>query len=186
MADDGFDAFVRGAQSRLVRYADLLCGDRGRAEDLVQHALVKTYLAWQRVASGSPETYARTVISHANIDWWRRRKWRETPTEVVPDHAIGTDHASDYVRRDAIMRALALLTRRERTMVVLRFLYGMTEPEVAAELGCAVGTVKSGTARGLAKLRALPELQSERLRAMPDLGSERLAEMRSEGMAQDV
>jgi RNA polymerase sigma-70 factor (sigma-E family) len=163
VADDGFDAFVRAAQSRLVRYADLLCGDRGRAEDLVQHALVKTYLAWSRVAGGNPETYARTVISHANIDWWRRRRWRETPTEVVPDRATGADHATDYVRRDAVMRALGKLTRRERSMVVLRFLYGMTEPEVAAELGCAVGTVKSGTARGLAKLRTQPELQGERM-----------------------
>jgi RNA polymerase sigma-70 factor (sigma-E family) len=163
VADDGFDAFVRGAQGRLVRYADLICGDRGRAEDLVQHALVKTYLAWSRLSLGSPETYARTVISHANIDWWRRRRWREMPTETIPDATTGADHASDYVRRDVVMRALALLTRRERSMVVLRFLYGMTEPEVAAELGCAVGTVKSGTARGLAKLRAQPAIQSERM-----------------------
>jgi RNA polymerase sigma-70 factor (sigma-E family) len=162
VADDGFNAFVREAQSRLVRYADLLTGDRGRAEDLVQHALVKTYLAWSRVMDGNPEAYARTVISHANTDWWRRRPWRETPTDSVPDRH-DADHATDVVRRDVVMRALDRLTRRERSMVVLRFLYGMTEPEVAAELGCAVGTVKSGTARGLAKLRAVPELANERI-----------------------
>jgi RNA polymerase sigma-70 factor (sigma-E family) len=161
VADDEFDTFVRGAQSRLVRYADLLTGDRGRAEDLVQHALVKTYLAWSRLTTGNPEAYARTVISHANTDWWRRRPWRETPTEAVPDRVGKTDHATEVVRRDAVMRALDALTRRERTMVVLRFLYGMTEPEVAAELGCAIGTVKSGTARGLAKLRTNTELVNE-------------------------
>jgi len=163
VADDDFTAFVRGAQSRLVRYADLLCGDRGRAEDLVQHGLIKTYLAWSRVKSGNPEAYARTVIGHAHIDWWRRRPWRETPTEVLPERlsSHADDYAADLSRREDIMRALALLTKRERTMVVLRHLYGMTEAEVARELGCAVGTVKSGTARGLAKLRTQSGLKSE-------------------------
>lgn len=160
-----FAAFVRGSQQRLVRYADMLCGDRGRAEDLVQHALLKTFLAWRRVAAGNPEAYARTVVSHAYVDWWRRRTWRETPTDQIPEPraAIGQpDHADSLARRDTVLRALAQLTPRERAMVSLRHLYGLSEAEVARELGCAVGTVKSGTARALGKLRADPLLQADR------------------------
>ena len=164
MADEEFTAFVRGTQARLVRYADLLCGDRGRAEDLVQQALVKTYLAWRRVGPGNPEAYARTIISHACIDWWRRKPWRETlPGEDLHRDAIPVtvDHADDVARRDLVMSALSTLAPRERAMVVMRHLYGMTEPEVAAELGCAVGTVKSATFRALAKLRDLPAIKRE-------------------------
>jgi RNA polymerase sigma-70 factor (sigma-E family) len=168
MADEEFTAFVHGAQKRLVRYADLLCGDRGRAEDLVQHALIKTYLAWRRVRSGNPEAYTRTVINHACIDWWRRRPWRETlaggltDDDAVPvGSAAHRDVADDVARRDLVMRSLALLTPRERAMIVLRHVYGLTESEVALELGCAVGTVKSGTSRARAKLRTQSHLRLE-------------------------
>ena len=162
MGDDEFAAFVRGAQRRLVRYADMLCGDRGRAEDLVQHAFLKTYLAWRRVASGNPEAYARAVVSHAYIDWWRRRSWRETPSGELPEPATPqVDHADTLARRDVVMRALSQLNRRERAMVSLRHLYDLSEAEVARELGCPIGTVKSGTARALAKLRADPLLRAE-------------------------
>jgi len=162
VGDDEFAAFVRGAQRRLVRYADMLCGDRGRAEDLVQHALLKTYLAWRRVGAGNPEAYARTVVSHAYVDWWRRRTWRETPTGELPEPATPhTDHADALARRDIVMRALSQLSPRERAMVSLRHLYGLSEAEVARELGCPIGTVKSGTARALAKLRADPLLRAD-------------------------
>ena len=119
-SDAEFAAFVRGAQQRLVRYADMLCGDRGRAEDLVQHALLKTFLAWRRVATGNPEAYARTIVSHAYVDWWHRRTWRETSTDEIPEPRIAvgeTDHADSLARRDSVLRALARLTPRERAMV---------------------------------------------------------------------
>jgi RNA polymerase sigma factor (sigma-70 family) len=102
------------------------------------------------------------VISHAYIDWWRRRTWRETPTDELPEpETTYVDHADTLARRDVVMRALSQLTRRERAMVSLRHLYGLSEAEVARELGCPVGTVKSGTARALAKLRADPLLRAD-------------------------
>jgi RNA polymerase sigma factor (sigma-70 family) len=113
----------------------MLGGDRGRAEDLVQYALLKTYLAWRRVATGNPEAYARTVVRHTYVDWWRRRPWRETPTDQIPERraAIGQpDHADTLVRRDTVLRALAQLTPRERGMVSLRHLYGLSEADTSA------------------------------------------------------
>lgn len=159
--DDEFRDFALGSRARLTRLADLLTGDRGRAEDLVQHALVKTYLAWRRLREGSPESYARAVIVHANIDWWRRRPWRERLFAQIPDRADNIDHAADLAQRTAVLTALAQLTARERTVVALRYYFDLSEEATAKEVGCAVGTVKSTAARALAKLRHSPHLARE-------------------------
>lgn len=159
--DEEFHAFVVGAQGRLLHMADLLTGDRGQAEDLVQVALVKTYRAWRRVADGNPEAYARAVMVNARRDWWRRRTWREQPTSVLPERA-SADQINSVVERDVVLAALSRLTVRERQVVVLRHYVGLTEPETARELGCAVGTVKSATARALAKLRRDETLRQQR------------------------
>jgi RNA polymerase sigma-70 factor (sigma-E family) len=159
--DDDFGAFVVACRHRLIHLADLLSGDRGRAEDLVQHALVRTYVAWSRVRDGNPESYARKIVVNANIDWWRRRPWRERLTSDVPEHTTHPDHANDLAHRDAVLRALAQLSPRERTVIALRYYYQLSEVEVAREIGCAVGTVKSTTARALTKLRNNPHIQHE-------------------------
>jgi RNA polymerase sigma factor (sigma-70 family) len=56
------------------------------------------------------------------------------------------------------MTAMAELPAGQRAVVVLRYWLDLTEPQVAAALGCSVGNVKSQAARGLAKLRLSPEL----------------------------
>ena len=104
--DQDFDNFVVNTQDRLIRLADLLTGDRGRAEDFVQHALIKVYLAWPRLRDGNPEAYCRTVITHAHIDWWRRRIWREQPITASYEPRVLADPAGDLDRRDAVLRAL--------------------------------------------------------------------------------
>jgi RNA polymerase sigma-70 factor (sigma-E family) len=159
--DEEFRAFVVGSQSRLLRLADMLTGDRGRAEDLVQHAYVKTYLAWRRVGLDNPERYARRVIANANIDWWRRRPWRERSDVDMPDRPAPDDHADDHARRRLVLDALSQLTVRERRVVVLRYYCDLSEQDVARELGCALGTVKSTAARALAKLKNDPALRPE-------------------------
>lgn len=63
--------------------------------------------------------------------------------------------------RDVVLRALAKLTARERAVLALRFYLDLTEVQISAELGIAVGTVKSTVARALAKLRADADLRSE-------------------------
>lgn len=158
---DDFADFVKGSQRRLIHLADLLTGDRGRAEDLVQHALVKVHLSWPRLRSGNPEAYARTVLVHASVDLWRRRRWVEESDTKLMERPAPADHAADLAQRDAVMRALALLTRRERAVLVLRYYADLSELEIAREIGCRTGTVKSTSARAIAKLRGSPHLQQE-------------------------
>jgi RNA polymerase sigma-70 factor (sigma-E family) len=161
--DDDFSAFVGSAATRLLRTAELLTGDRPQAEDLVQTALEKAYLRWHRIRADDPYGYVRRVLMNAHHDWWRRKPWRERATEDVPDQPNQTDSTEDHARRDSVFRALETLTRRERSVVVLRYYEDLSEEATATALGIAVGTVKSTAARAFKKLRITPEIKEVRL-----------------------
>ncbi|GAA3823040.1 SigE family RNA polymerase sigma factor [Cellulomonas soli] len=155
--DAEFTDFVRRHQHDLLRTAWLLVGDQHRAEELTQHALVRTYSAWSRARTGDPLAYARRVLVNLRTDSWRRRR-REvlvSPDRVPEEpHAGATTAADRLADRDFIVRALSTLTARQRRVLVLRHLVGMPEAEVARDLGVSVGTVKSTAARALAQIRA--------------------------------
>ena len=153
--DTDFAAFVRRSSPELGRLAWLLCGDAVRAEDLLQSALLRTYLAWSRAGAGDPVAYTRRVLVNARIDDWRHlRRERLTAPEDLPVASVASG-ADVQAERDRLVRALATLTARQRRVVVLRHLVGLPEAEVAADLGVSLGTVKSTASRGLAQLRAV-------------------------------
>jgi RNA polymerase sigma-70 factor (sigma-E family) len=145
----------------MIRLAELLTGDRDRAEDLAQEGFARTFVVWRRVRGGDPAAYVRRCIINANADWGRRRSWREQPRADVPDGQAGGDAVAALAERDMVLRALAKLTARERAVLALRFYLDLTEVQISAELGIATGTVKSTVARALAKLRADADLRSE-------------------------
>lgn len=92
------------------------------------------------------------MIVNTYASWWRRRWRHEVPHDVVPD-SPGGDRWDDVDARHALRAALERLPRRMRAVVVLRFHEDMSEAAVAEALGISVGTVKSQTAKALAKLR---------------------------------
>lgn len=153
--DEAFSAFVRGSERRLHHLAWLLTGDTHRAEDLVQDALVRVYAVWHRVRPDDPFGYTRRVLINAKTDSWRRRH-REYLVDTATDPAYvasASQLADEVARRSDIVAALRTLSARERAVVVLRYYADLSEQETAAELGIAVGTVKSTASRALAKLR---------------------------------
>lgn len=156
-ADREFHDFVAGSSRRLAQIATLLISDRHTAEDLVQTALVKAYLNW-RIAREAPLPYVRRVMLNQRTDWWRRLRGREQVTAELPDAPAFGDLADAHASQDAVVQALRGLTKRERAVVVLRYFEDLPEAEIAAELGIAVGTVKSTLFRALGKLRVSPEL----------------------------
>ena len=159
-----FEAFVHAVSGRLLHAGDLLTGSRSGAEDLVQHGLAAAYARWPAIRTGSPEAYTRRIMLHRYLDWWRRRRWREVPLPSCPDGADaltrpdGRDVADEVASRDAVQRALAHLTSRERAVVVLRFWLDLSEAQIAHELRIAPGTVKSTAARALKRLKTDDEL----------------------------
>jgi RNA polymerase sigma-70 factor (sigma-E family) len=152
-AEDDFRAFVHGAYRRLLRTGYLLTGDPHRAEDLAQETLAKVALAWHRISrADAVDAYVRRVMVNTCTSLWRRRRWRERPTGEPPDRP-GPDPYAGSDERDRLRRALTALPARQRAAVVLRHYEDLTEGQAATALGCSVGTVKSLTSRGLARLR---------------------------------
>jgi len=149
--DAGFADFVRSSSAELGRVAWFLTGDRTRAEDLLQHAYLRTWSHWGRVRTGDPLAYTRRVLANARIDAWRLTR-REVLSPDVPERSMPSGAAAAD-ERDALVRALRMLPAQQRRIVVLRHLAGLTEVEVADELRVSVGTVKSAASRGLARLR---------------------------------
>jgi RNA polymerase sigma-70 factor (sigma-E family) len=160
--DAEFTAFATAAQAELGRLAWLLTGDVHAAAELVQTTLVRTYTAWPRARAGDPLAYSRRILANARIDLWRKRR-REVL--VAPDqlpHGVTADESAVVVHRDELVRALAELSPQQRRVVVLRYLVGLSEREVADDLGVSTGTIKTQASRGLHKLRAsMGELPGE-------------------------
>ena len=150
---DGFAEFVTARQAALLRTAYLLTGHAQDAEDLVQITLVKVVPQWRRIRD-NPEPYVRRTMVNANVSRWRRRRWREESTDVLPEQLAD---APDHDELMAVRAALAGLAPRQRAVLVLRYYDGLSETDIAATLGIAPGTVKSQARDGLARLRqALP------------------------------
>ncbi|MEV8506257.1 SigE family RNA polymerase sigma factor [Actinoplanes sp. NPDC051475] len=150
--DDEFVEFARASSARLQRAAYLLTGDRHQAEEAAQAALVRVYASWGRVRRKDPYAYARTVLANLVTDQWRR-PLREYATEQLPERPMPRDVADDVTRRRWLVGALKALSPRERTVIVMRHFFDITEVDVARELNLSLGTVKSLNSRALAKLR---------------------------------
>jgi RNA polymerase sigma-70 factor (sigma-E family) len=152
--DAEFTEFAAASFHRLRRAALLLTGNAQQAEDAAQAALVKAYAAWRRVWQHDPYAYTRRIMVNHLKDQWRR-PMREDAYESgqIPDRPSPRDVADDVTEQQWLVAALAGLAGRERAVVVLRHYCDLSEREVAAELGIALGTVKSLNSRALAKLR---------------------------------
>ena len=153
-SEHAFDSFVAARLPALVRFAYALTGDLGHAEDVVQTALVKTYLATRRRTPESPEAYVRRAIVTANVSRFRRRRVVETLVDVIPEGSSRDDGSMPGESRSALAELLAGLTPRQRTVMVLRYQEDWPEAEIAAAMGVSPGTVKTLASRAMTALRA--------------------------------
>jgi RNA polymerase sigma-70 factor (sigma-E family) len=150
--DAEFDAFVHATRRGLCRLAYLVCGDRDRAEDVVQTALAQVYARWSTIRRDEgPHRYVNRAVVNAAIDE-RRRPWRrEHAAERLPDLPAPADDGLTL----HIVEALAALPPRQRAVVVLRYVEDLDVEHTADLLGISTGTVKSQAAKGLDALRGL-------------------------------
>jgi RNA polymerase sigma-70 factor (sigma-E family) len=152
--DREFSAFVSAQRAVLVRLAALLLtGDRATAEDVVQTALTRLYVTWPKVRPDTLNAYARRSVVNAVIDDRRKLfRRRERSQAELPD--VTTVESRD-VDQTAVIALLSTLPARMRAAVVLRYIEGLNAAETADALGCSEGTVRSQSARGLERLRAV-------------------------------
>ena len=148
--EDEYTRFVREATPSLSRTAWFLTGDVHAAEELVQAALVKAYVAWPRIRTGEALAYTRRILVNHSTDTWRKTR-KEKLSAEPPERP--SRPAASVEDRDEIVRILQLLPEQQRRVVVLRYYHDMSEKAVADLLGISPGTVKSTASRGLATLR---------------------------------
>jgi RNA polymerase sigma-70 factor (sigma-E family) len=154
---DEYDQFVVTLSPRLLRSAYLLTRDWAAAEDLLQTALAKAWFAWRRLDEW-PEAYVRKIMFHTYASWWRRGSFAESPTAGLDPQQRATDHHAEVDDRDQVWRALGRLPRRQRAVLVLRYYEDLSVADIAVILDISEGTVKSQTARALARLRRSADL----------------------------
>lgn len=152
--EEDFGAFVTSRWPELLRIAYLLTGGHHHdAEDLAQSTLTKVYAKWHQVRrSDNIDGYVRRIMVHTNTDRFRRLRIREWVTTRIPDTPV-PDGVDLMGERHVLMTALARLPVRQRAAVVLCYFEDMSQAEIAAALGCRLGTAKSQISRGLEKLR---------------------------------
>ncbi|MFK4067280.1 SigE family RNA polymerase sigma factor [Streptomyces sp. NPDC029674] len=154
LSEAEFTAYVQERRASLYATAYHLTGDRFEAEDLLQSALFSTYRAWDRISDkAAVGGYLRRTMTNLHISAWRRRKLNEYPTEELPETVGDTDAMRGTELRAVLWQALARLPELQRTMLVLRYYEGRTDPEIADILDISVGTVKSSIWRSLRRLR---------------------------------
>jgi RNA polymerase sigma-70 factor (sigma-E family) len=156
MVEAGFDEMFPELFRSAYRVAFRLLGSREEAADCAQESCARACADWTRLArSGSPLPWVVRVSSNLAIDRWRklrRARRHEVPAGVAAD--------PDPARVDLYL-ALDTLPRRQRDVLVLRHLADMSEADVAAALGCSVGTVKSNASRARAALREVLTIDDE-------------------------
>ncbi|MFF2958145.1 SigE family RNA polymerase sigma factor [Streptomyces sp. NPDC057963] len=156
-----FSSFVRARGPVLLRAARSLTANPSDAEDLLQTALTKTYVAWERIEDHRAlDGYVRRALLNTRTSQWRKRKIDEFACDELPEQEApgAPDPAEHQTLHDAMWRAVLKLPDRQRAMVVLRYYEDLSEAQTAEVLGVSVGTVKSAVSRALGKLREDPEL----------------------------
>ncbi|MGW5115892.1 SigE family RNA polymerase sigma factor [Streptomyces noursei] len=148
-----FETYVHEQRGALVRMAHCLVRDPSEAQDLVQVALTKAYLHWDRIADkGRADSYVHRIMRNTYTDWWRARRIEEISQETLPD-GLAEDFTQRYVESAYLHQVLATLPPRRRSIVALRYLESCSTQETAQVLDVATGTVKSGLRWGLVELR---------------------------------
>lgn len=158
-----FDEFTQTGLRPLQQFTRVLTGDRGLAEDIVQEVLIRLHARGDRLGDiDHLGAYARRMAVNEYLGW--RRKWfRQRPTADPPEPPPQPDHADRQAEHDWLRSELARLPRRQRAVLVLRYYAGRTDAEIADELGCSAGTVRSHASRALAALR----IQVTQLQELP-------------------
>ncbi len=152
MVAEEFEGFFDRVLPRAVATAERLLGNRASAEDAAVEALARAYSEWQSVGELSyRDAWVLRVTANVAYDQLRAQV-RERRIELPQESFDEIDTAT---LRATVVPALRKLSRRQREVIVLTHIGGLTQEETASVLGCSLGSVKTHTTRGLVKLRAL-------------------------------
>ncbi|MBY8847271.1 MULTISPECIES: SigE family RNA polymerase sigma factor [Saccharothrix] len=165
---DDYDRFVTDRLDRLLRYATALTCDKYLAQDIVQDVLLRARQKWDRIGGlDAPYPYVKRMVTNDYLSWRRRRAAREVSATHAGLDALApvvADPADRHAERDAMRARIAVLPRKQRAAIVLRYYEDSSDAEIARVLGCSEGTVRSHISRALRKLRINGTTRAEVLR----------------------
>ena len=147
-----FDEFYATAAARLVRHSFALTGDVAEAQDIAQEAFARAWQRWPAVSRcDSPEAWVRRVATNLAVSRWRRLRVARSAAADPTAEQHAPEISPDTV---ALVAALRTLPERQRLVLVLHYLGDCSVEQIAAELGCPMGSVKGWLSRGRAALAA--------------------------------
>lgn len=154
-----FEGFFRTVFPKAVGVAWRISGDRSSAEDAAVESLAKAHVRWRRIGG---ESWVEAWVMRVTINEAIRALPGPQPL-VSP--AVSADPVDALVLRHTLAESLRALPRRQCEVIVLRYMFGLSEPEVARFLGVSLGSVKTHLRRGLAGLRktVAPSLKEDHL-----------------------
>jgi RNA polymerase sigma-70 factor (sigma-E family) len=161
-ADRLVTEIYHGEYKSLVRLAVLLVHDVPTAEEVVQDAFEAMHTAWRRLREEEKAlSYLRQAVVNRSRSVLRHRTVvdRNAP-KPAPDEPSAEHGALALIERSAVIAALRTLPDRQREAVVLRYYADLSEADIAATMGISRGAVKSHTARAMAALKSILELET--------------------------
>jgi RNA polymerase sigma factor (sigma-70 family) len=158
--DDELARLVESAGGRFLRLAYQLCHDASTAQDIVQEALLRVMSSRRR--SGSMPSSLEAYVRKAIVNEFLRRKRLASATEIITASVPETGSARRLDQRvadsDEMWQALAVLSARERAVLVLRYYLALTDHEISEAINCRPATVRSLAARALKNLRQIDHI----------------------------
>lgn len=159
MDQDDFRRAVHHHKDRVHSYASWILRDVEEARDVAQEALVRLWQNGDKVREGSARSWLMRTTRNLCIDRLRRRKARpEVPEEVVVVHPADTNPGPERLAASSELgrtlgRALETISPRDRAMVLMREVEGLTYDEIASTMEIPLGTLKAALHRAREKLR---------------------------------
>jgi RNA polymerase sigma-70 factor (ECF subfamily) len=146
--DDAFVALYRAEWSRVRAAAERVVGNRAVAEELAQEAFTRAYDRWPKVSRHpAPAAWVLRVATNLALDAVRRKRVEVEVRSVA-------SHEDAAIASVLVRDGLAVLSGKQREAIVLRYLAGCEEPEIAAAMGVSGGSVKTHLKRAMERLRA--------------------------------
>ncbi|ARI77213.1 RNA polymerase sigma factor SigX [Halobacillus mangrovi] len=167
--DDLYDKYHRD----LFQFIIYMVKDRDLAEDLVQDVYIKVIKSYQSFDGRSSEkTWLFSIARHVTIDFFRRQKrkrnrimdffdWSEKAEKIQDTDTLPEEIAIQNEEMKAVYQALDQCTVDQRSVIILRFIQGMSIQETAAILDWSESKVKTTQHRGMKALREILDKENE-------------------------
>jgi RNA polymerase sigma-70 factor (ECF subfamily) len=154
---ESFEDELLAAVPFMRAFGRTLTGDVEQAEDLAQETVLQAWRCRDQFRPGTNlRAWLSTILRNRFYSTQRRRKWRaEYDQEIIERTLVAPDDPSANVELEDVRRALAMLPDFQREALILVGAGGMAYEEVAAIMGCPVGTVKSRVRRARDELQAI-------------------------------